>query len=138
MGGFWWSGLKDSAAGTNGVGRGRKSTNSSGCLTNFNMVLIKFWLQIDKDEQLKRFKDRQEKDYKQWKITDEDWRNREKWDHYEIAASEMIQNTSTGNAPWTVVESNNKLFARIKVLETFVFGHTSSTERHRPRPPLLR
>lgn len=106
-------------------------------LTNFRMVLVKIWLQIDKDEQLRRFRDREEKSYKQWKITPEDWRNREKWDHYEIAAAEMIRQTSTSYAPWMVVESNNKLFTRIKVLETCISAIRTALDDTRPKPPLI-
>ena len=83
-------------------------------------IVIKFWMQIDKDEQERRFKARQENPEKQWKITDEDWRNRAKWDLYEEAVNEMIVRTSTSYAPWVVVEGNNKYYARIKVLETVV------------------
>ncbi len=81
-------------------------------------VLIKFWIHITKDEQLRRFKSRENTPYKRWKITDEDWRNREKWDQYEEAVDEMVSRTSTGVAPWTLVEGNDKRFARIKVLRT--------------------
>ncbi|MBR1752531.1 MAG: polyphosphate:AMP phosphotransferase [Ruminococcus sp.] len=84
------------------------------------VVVMKFWMQIDKDEQLRRFTDRQNTPEKQWKITDEDWRNREKWDSYETAIDEMIQKTSTVTAPWTIVEGNDKKYARLKVLETIV------------------
>ena len=86
--------------------------------TNFGMVLLKFWIHIDRDEQLRRFESRQQIAHKQWKITDEDWRNREKWDAYELAVEEMLLRTSTPYAPWTVAESNCKWFARVKVLET--------------------
>ena len=89
-------------------------------MTNFGCIVIKFWLQIDKEEQLKRFNERQETLEKQWKITEEDWRNREKWDEYEAAVNEMIIRTSTTNAPWVIVEANDKYYARIKVLETVV------------------
>jgi len=89
-------------------------------LTNFGTVLVKFWLEIDKDEQLRRFQERQENPHKSWKITDEDWRNREKWDKYAAAVDEMLQRTSTSNAPWTIVESNSKLYARIKALDTVI------------------
>jgi len=88
--------------------------------TNFGCIVIKFWLNIDKDEQLRRFKERQETPEKQWKITEEDWRNREKWDAYEEAVNEMIIRTSTTNAPWVIVEANDKYYARIKVLESVV------------------
>lgn len=89
-------------------------------LVNNGMVVIKFWLHIDKDEQERRFHERMINPEKQWKITDEDWRNREKWDEYEKAVDEMLLRTSTSYAPWVVVEANSKYFARIKVLETVV------------------
>ena len=89
-------------------------------LTNGGNILLKFWLQIDKDEQLKRFNSRQEDTLKKWKITDEDWRNREKWDEYEIAVSEMLFRTSTTRARWTVVESNDKRYGRLKTLKTII------------------
>ncbi|GHU58013.1 polyphosphate:AMP phosphotransferase [Clostridia bacterium] len=83
-------------------------------------IVFKFWLQIDKDEQLRRFTARQEDPLKQYKITEEDWRNREKWDLYEQAVNEMLLQTDTDYAPWTIIESNSKKHARIKVLEKFV------------------
>lgn len=89
-------------------------------LINHGAVVIKFWMHIDKEEQERRFKERQETPEKNWKITDEDWRNREKWDLYEKAVDEMLVRTSTANAPWVIVEGNDKLYARIKVLETVV------------------
>ncbi|MDO5410472.1 MAG: polyphosphate:AMP phosphotransferase [Lachnospiraceae bacterium] len=87
-------------------------------LSNHGAVILKFWLQIDKDEQERRFQDRMETPEKQWKITDEDWRNRDKWDQYRVAVDEMLLKTSTSFAPWIVVEANNKLYSRIKILET--------------------
>lgn len=89
-------------------------------LADAGAIVIKFWMQIDKDEQERRFKERQENPEKQWKITDEDWRNREKWDQYEEAVNEMLIRTSTPYAPWIVVEGNDKYYARIKVLESVV------------------
>ena len=83
-------------------------------------AIAKFWLQIDKEEQLRRFTDRQNDPMKQWKITDEDWRNRDKWEAYEEAVNEMLVRTDTSYAPWTVVEGNNKYYARLKVLKTIV------------------
>ena len=83
-------------------------------------IVIKFWMHIDKDEQERRFRERQENPEKQWKITDEDWRNREKWDLYEDAVNEMLLRTSTDYAPWVVVEGNDKYYARVKVLKTVV------------------
>jgi len=81
-------------------------------------VVIKFWLQISADEQLRRFKERQDTEFKRFKITDEDWRNREKWDDYVAAVCDMVDRTSTGLAPWTLVEANDKNFARVKVIKT--------------------
>ena len=89
-------------------------------LTNAGAIVLKFWMQIDKDEQERRFKARQENPEKQWKITDEDWRNREKWDQYEVAVNEMLMKTSTTSAPWIVVEGNCKYYARIRVLESVI------------------
>lgn len=89
-------------------------------MANSGAVVLKFWLHIDKDEQESRFKERMENPEKQWKITDEDWRNREKWDLYEEAVNEMLVRTSTTYAPWIVVEGNNKYYARVKVLKTVV------------------
>lgn len=83
-------------------------------------LVLKFWLHIDKDEQQRRFEDRQNTPEKQWKITEEDWRNRSKWDAYENAVDEMLVRTSTNYAPWHVVEANSKYYARIKILETVV------------------
>jgi len=85
-----------------------------------NTVVIKFWLQISKEEQLRRFEERKQVSFKRFKITEEDWRNREKWDDYEVAVSDMIDRTSTDIAPWTVVEAEDKYFARIKILKTIV------------------
>ncbi len=89
-------------------------------LTDAGAIVLKFWMQIDKDEQERRFKARQENPEKQWKITDEDWRNREKWDQYEVAVNEMLMKTSTTSAPWIVVEGNCKYYARIRVLESVI------------------
>ncbi len=89
-------------------------------LTDWGAVVIKFWVQIDKDTQLKRFTERQNTPEKQWKITDEDWRNREKWDQYEVAIDEMLQKTNTAYAPWFVLESNDKNYARIKALKIVI------------------
>lgn len=83
-------------------------------------VVLKFWLQIDKEEQERRFKERMENPEKRWKITKEDWRNREKWDQYEQAVDDMLVHTSTTYAPWIIVEGNNKYYARIKVLQSVV------------------
>ena len=81
-------------------------------------VVVKLWLQISADEQLKRFKEREEISFKRFKITPEDWRNRDKWDAHERAASDMIEHTSTEHAPWTLVEAEDKRYARVKILKT--------------------
>lgn len=89
-------------------------------LYDWGAVIVKFWLQIDQDEQLKRFTLRQNTPEKQWKITEEDWRNREKWPQYEEAVNDMLRYTSTDFAPWTIIESNDKKFARIKAISTLI------------------
>lgn len=89
-------------------------------LSDWGAVIIKFWVQIDKDTQLERFTERQNTPEKQWKITEEDWRNREKWDAYEEAVNEMIAKTSTTFAPWHILESVDKKYARIKALEIII------------------
>jgi polyphosphate:AMP phosphotransferase len=81
-------------------------------------VVVKLWLQISQDEQLRRFREREEVSFKRFKITQEDWRNREKWGEHERAASEMIEHTSTEHAPWTLVEAEDKRYARVKILTT--------------------
>lgn len=87
-------------------------------LTDFGAVVLKFWLHIDPDEQLRRFRERERVAHKRWKITAEDWRNRKKWAAYKLAVDEMLFRTGTAHAPWTVVESNSKKYARLKVLKT--------------------
>lgn len=86
----------------------------------FGGILMKFWMHISQKEQLRRFKERERTSYKSWKITDEDWRNRGKWEDYQAATEEMFARTGTAQAPWTVVEAEDKLHARIKVLGTVV------------------
>jgi polyphosphate kinase 2 (PPK2 family) len=89
-------------------------------LASHGAVIVKFWLQIDEDEQLRRFRERENTPHKRWKITPEDWRNREKRSLYRAAIDEMLLRTSTADAPWTIVESNSKWYARIKVLKTVI------------------
>lgn len=89
-------------------------------LSLWGAVILKFWVHIDKDTQLERFNLRQNTPEKQWKITQEDWRNREKWDEYEAAVDEMLQKTSTAYAPWHVLESVDKKYARIKALKIVI------------------
>ena len=89
-------------------------------LTDWGAVVLKFWIHIDKDTQLERFNNRENTPEKQWKITEEDWRNREKWDLYEGAVDEMLEKTNTSFAPWYVLESNDKKYARIKALKILI------------------
>jgi polyphosphate kinase 2 (PPK2 family) len=87
-------------------------------LTNHGMLLAKLWFEISAEEQLRRFQAREETPHKRWKLTEEDWRNRGKWQDYEEAVAEMLLKTSTATARWTVVEGNDKLWERVKSLQT--------------------
>jgi polyphosphate kinase 2 (PPK2 family) len=87
-------------------------------LSESGAIVCKFWLQVSQEEQLKRFKEREKIEFKRFKITEEDWRNREKWDAYQQAICDMVDRTSTGTAPWTLVEANDKGYARVKILRT--------------------
>jgi polyphosphate kinase 2 (PPK2 family) len=89
-------------------------------LADFGIILAKFWIHISTAEQLRRFEERQHMAYKQWKLTAEDWRNRDKWTPYEEAVNDMLVRTSTATAPWTIVEGNDKWYARVKTLRTLV------------------
>ena len=88
-------------------------------LSDHGAIVLKFWLHISPEEQLARFKERELEPHKQHKITDEDWRNRDKWSDYELAINEMVSRTNTAYAPWTLVAGNNKRYARIQILQTF-------------------
>jgi len=87
-------------------------------LVRHGMVVVKYWLAISQEEQLRRFREREKVSFKRFKITPDDWRNRKKWGDYEQAVCDMVDRTSTSIAPWTLVEANNKYYARIKVLKT--------------------
>ena len=89
-------------------------------LTSAGAVIVKFWLHIGKAEQLRRFREREQTSFKRFKITAEDWRNRKRWHDYEVAVCDMVDRTSTELAPWTLVEAEDKQFARVKVLKTLV------------------
>jgi AMP-polyphosphate phosphotransferase len=104
-------------------------------LHDFDTVVVKFWLHISREEQLKRFEERQRIGYKAWKLTDEDWRNREKWGAYEDAAEEMLVKTSTTLAPWILVEANDKYWARVKVMSRLV-EVLSKALNYKPADPL--
>ncbi|MDH5173470.1 MAG: polyphosphate:AMP phosphotransferase, partial [Gammaproteobacteria bacterium] len=88
-------------------------------LVEHGIILLKFWIHISKDEQEKRFMSRQNTAHKQHKLTEDDWRNREKWHEYELAVDQMVSHTSTRHAPWTLVAGNDKPYARVQILETF-------------------
>jgi polyphosphate kinase 2 (PPK2 family) len=88
-------------------------------LTDHGIVLLKYWVHITKDEQLDRFRAREQTPHKRWKLTEEDWRNREKWMDYEWAVNDIVEHTSTTSAPWILVEGNDKRYARVKVISTF-------------------
>lgn len=87
-------------------------------MARHNLLVVKYWLAISQEEQLRRFEEREKTCFKRFKITEEDWRNREKWEDYVQAVCDMVDRTSTSAAPWILVEANNKYFARIKVLKT--------------------
>ena len=89
-------------------------------LHDFGTIVVKFWIQISHAEQLRRFEERQRIGYKAWKLTDEDWRNRQKWPMYEEAVEEMLLRTSTRTAPWNLVEGNDKYWARVRTLTRLV------------------
>ena len=104
-------------------------------LVEHGMLLCKFWFQIDRDMQKRRFEDRQNTPHKIWKLTEEDWRNRDKWELYESAVEDMLVKTSTLKAPWTVVEANDKYFARVKCLRHVVELLESGLESPETRTP---
>jgi AMP-polyphosphate phosphotransferase len=89
-------------------------------LADEGMILIKFWMHLSSDEQLKRFKAREENPLKTWKLTDEDWRNREKHEEYRVAVEDMIARTDQPHAPWDLVEGDSKRYARVKVVNTVI------------------
>lgn len=87
-------------------------------LADNGTLIMKFWMHITPEEQLRRFKNREQSPFKRWKLTPDDWRNREKWSEYEEATEEMLVRTDTSWAPWTLIEGNYKWYARIKVLKS--------------------
>jgi len=103
-------------------------------LTDHGMILVKLWFEISAEEQLSRFETRRKTPHKQWKLTEEDWRNRRKWGLYEEALIDMLRKTSTLSAPWTIIEGNDKLWARVKTQETLIAALESNLkepEAHR-------
>jgi AMP-polyphosphate phosphotransferase len=89
-------------------------------LTDYGTILFKFWIHISKEEQLRRFQEREVEAHKQWKLTEEDWRNRDRWEQYKEAVEDMLIKTTTAAAPWTIIPANDKYFARVEVLKTVV------------------
>ena len=104
-------------------------------LVDFSVILVKFWIHIGQDEQLRRFEERQAISYKAWKLTDEDWRNRGKWEDYETAVEDMLLKTSTRTAPWTIVEGNDKSYARVKTLHRLVEVLSKELDYQPDEPP---
>jgi AMP-polyphosphate phosphotransferase len=109
-------------------------------LVQEGMVLVKLWLHVSADEQLERFDKRARDPLKTWKLTEADWRNREKRPEYQAAIEDMLVETSTGFAPWTLVEADSKRYARVKVVETVNAAIEDGMRRHgfAPPPPLQR
>jgi polyphosphate kinase 2 (PPK2 family) len=89
-------------------------------LVDFGAIIFKFWFHISQEEQLARFQAREQEAHKQWKLTPEDWRNREKWEQYEEAVEDMLIKTTTAAAPWTIIPANDKYFARVETIKTIV------------------
>lgn len=106
-------------------------------LQDFGAIVVKFWVHISREEQLNRFEERRTTHYKSWKLTDEDWRNREKWPLYEEAVEEMLLKTSTKTAPWHLVEGNDKYWARVKTLGKLV-DVLSLELGYRPTDPVVK
>jgi polyphosphate kinase 2 (PPK2 family) len=96
---------------------------------SFSMVIVKFWLHLSKEEQLRRFRNRERDPFRAYKLTPEDWRNRARWKEYTAAVEEMLTRTSTSVAPWTVVEADDKYHARVKVAETLADAVEQALER---------
>ena len=101
-------------------------------LAEAGTMVVKFWLQISQQEQLKRFKEREKIAFKRFKITEEDWRNRKKWEAYQQAVCDMVERTSTGNAPWILVEANDKPFARVKIVRALCERLEAELAAHKP------
>lgn len=104
-------------------------------LSDFGVIVAKFWIHISREEQLRRFEERKASGYKSWKLTDEDWRNREKWPAYEEAVEDMLVKTSTRPAPWRLIAGNDKYWARTKVLSNLV-ELLSDELNYKPADPL--
>jgi polyphosphate kinase 2 (PPK2 family) len=101
-------------------------------LVAYGTVILKFWMHVSSDEQLRRFREREADPRKRWKLTDEDWRNRERRDDYHAAVEMMLQRTHTREAPWNVIAGDDKRFARVEVLKTIVEGLSDAFETEPP------
>ncbi len=99
-------------------------------LAESRILVVKFWLAISKEEQARRFEERERTGFKRFKITAEDWRNRERWEDYVVAVNDMVDRTSTQTAPWILIEANNKYFARIKILRSLCEHIEAALDRH--------
>lgn len=97
-------------------------------LLDFGTILLKFWLHISKEEQLRRFESRQVDHLRRWKLTEQDWRNRELWEQYETAVNDMLLKTSTIAAPWNIIPAESKAFARIKVMQAIIDSISQSLD----------
>ena len=104
-------------------------------LTNHRMLLVKLWFHISPDEQLRRFEARKKTPHKRWKLTEEDWRNRDKWEQYEQAVVDMLQKTSTVTAPWTIIEGNDKYWERVKTQRTVIDALAPALQTSPDNPP---
>jgi polyphosphate:AMP phosphotransferase len=104
-------------------------------LAEHGIVMMKYWVHITKDEQARRFKSREEIEFKRWKLTDEDWRNREKWDLYELAVHDLVERTSTQIAPWSLIEGNDKHFARLRIINTYCDRLEAALGKKAPKIP---
>jgi hypothetical protein len=116
----WSSAWRASPRSANGAEVSTRSTNSSGCWSRTNIRIAKIFLHISAGEQIRRFKDRVDNPLKRWKLSYEDFRNRERWADYEIAIEDMMEKTSTKRAPWYLVPTNDKLFGRIAAFTIFI------------------
>ncbi len=120
MAACWWSASRGSPAASSGSAPTRSIVAFEGAYAATGTAIVKLWLQITPEEQLRRFEARAADPFKEYKLTDDDWRNRERADDYAAAAGEMLRRTHSAEAPWTLVSAEDKYHARAQVLETVV------------------
>lgn len=128
MGASWSSAWKDLPRAAEWERAYREINSFERGLTDFGTIVFKFWLHVSPEEELRRFQAREHTPYKAWKLTPDDWRNRQKWDQYHAAVNEMLLKTSTPHAPWTVVPAEDKHFGRVFTLRTIVEELSSKLE----------